>query len=136
MQVYHANALASVTLQPAPALVQVRAEDKDEGSAGMVRYSLTGDAESLASFRLDPESGFVYPTAGIREHGPREYHLKVEARDGNGQGIHTDQAMVIINVTAANQNPPVFLMPAQANATVEVPADAGLPGYLVMQVKG
>lgn len=59
----------------------------------------------------------------------------MEARDGEGNGQYTDHSAIDIEVLDVNQDKPVFIMPALANATVEVPENAARADYLVMTVK-
>lgn len=69
---------------------------------------------------MDPETGILYPHASLIGQA-RHFHLVVEARDGEGNGQFTDHTAIDIEVLDVNQDKPVFIMPALANATVEVP---------------
>lgn len=117
---------------PAP-ITQVRAEDVDEGNNGAVRYKILQGNENGAFF-LDPVTGILYPATSL-EHQPRDFNLIIEGRDGQGKGPYSDSISVNIHILDVNQHPPVFVMPYLANATIEVPENAGLPNYLVMTVK-
>ncbi|KAK7790843.1 hypothetical protein R5R35_010718 [Gryllus longicercus] len=117
---------------PAP-ITQVRAEDADEGDNGAVSYRILQGNENGAFF-LDPVTGILYPATSL-EHQPRDFNLIIEGRDGRGKGPHSDTITVNIHILDVNQHPPVFVMPLLANATIEVPENAGLPNYLVMTVK-
>lgn len=66
---------------------------------------------------------------------PRQFHLVIEARDGEGNGQFSDRSAIDIEIQDVNQDKPVFIMPALANATVEVPENAARADYLVMTVK-
>lgn len=50
----------------------------------------------------------------------REFHLTVEARDGEGHGHLFDHTTVNIQVLNVNEHKPMFVMPALPNATVEI----------------
>ncbi|XP_063226687.1 cadherin-87A isoform X2 [Bacillus rossius redtenbacheri] len=130
---YPVSIVENIALSPPAPIVKVEAEDADEGVNGAVRYSIvsgnTGDV-----FRLDEEKGILYPAKSLVGE-PREFLLVVQGRDGDGNGQFTDQATVNVAVLNVNQHKPVFIMPSNLNATVEVPESAGLPNYLVITVK-
>lgn len=69
---------------------------------------------------MNPETGILYPHASLIGKA-RHFHLVVEARDGAGNGQFTDHTAIDVEVLDVNQDKPVFIMPALANATVEVP---------------
>lgn len=58
----------------------------------------------------------------------REYYLSVEG--SRGKASLTDIAMVIVNITDINDNPPLF---SRGDYSAEIPEDL-LPGNTVMQV--
>ncbi|XP_047099103.1 cadherin-87A [Schistocerca piceifrons] len=130
---YPALIVDNLPLQPPPPIVKCHAEDPDEGVNGAVRYKIISGNEGDV-FHLDPVSGILYATTSLVGK-PRKFHIVVEARDGDGLGKHADNATVEIKILSVNQNKPEFIMPALANATVEVPENAGIANYLVMTVK-
>nr|CAD7573732.1 unnamed protein product [Timema californicum] len=130
---YHASIVENIVVSPPSPIVQVLADDIDQGINGAVRYSIVSGNQGDV-FKLIEETGILYPAKSLVGQ-PREFHLVVQARDGDGNGQFYDQAAVDLDVLDVNLNKPIFIMPAHPNATVEVPENAGLPNYLVMTVK-
>ncbi|GFG39325.1 hypothetical protein Cfor_05830, partial [Coptotermes formosanus] len=130
---YQASVMENLPLDPPPPIVQVHAEDVDEGRNGAVRYSIVSGNEG-GVFKLDAETGILYPAESL-EGKPREFLLVVEGRDEEGNGPHADTTTIDIEIRDVNQNKPVFIMPSLPNATIEVPENAGLPNFLVITVK-
>ncbi|KAJ4434750.1 hypothetical protein ANN_23319, partial [Periplaneta americana] len=132
-RVYQASVMENLRLHPPAPILQVRAEDPDEGKNGAVRYSILSGNEG-GVFKLDAESGILYPAESL-EGKPREFNLVVEGRDEEGNGPHADTAAINIEIRDVNQNKPVFIIPSLPNATIEVPENAGVPNFLVITVK-
>lgn len=65
------------------------------------------------------ETGIIYPHKSLVSQ-TREFHLIVEARDGEGHGHLFDRAAVNVKVLNVNEHKPMFVMPAGPNATVEI----------------
>lgn len=130
---YYANIAENLQLNPPATILQVQADDKDDGDAGTVKYTIL-DGNDDNSFMLDANSGILYPATSLM--GRKGQHtLKVEARDGIGFGPHTDYAEIIVDVIEVNQHRPVFIMPALSNATVEIQESSAVKDYLVLTVK-
>lgn len=130
---YHASIVENLKLSPPAPILQVQAKDPDQDINGAVHYSiLSGNDGEI--FSLDPVTGILFPHASLVGKA-RNYHLVVEARDGEGNGQYTDHSAIDIEVLDVNQDKPEFIMPALANATVEVPENAARADYLVMTVK-
>lgn len=109
----------NAAVNPPAALLQVRAEDADDGIFGEVRYAIT-EGNELALFKLDAESGIFYPAQSL--NGKKGvYRLTVSARDTKGEGNLGSFTNVIITIMGVNQHRPVFVMPALSNATIEIP---------------
>lgn len=115
---YRASVAENLSFNPPATILQVRAEDHDEGLNGDVFYRIISGNEDGA-FRLDEESGFLYPNMGLVGRAGN-YRIEVEARDGGGRGPHSDRAFVDVRVIPVNQHKPEFIMPELPNATVEV----------------
>lgn len=67
-------------VQPGHKLMQITANDVDEGSNGEIVYSLTGDSTN-SKFRLNPNSGILTATQSLSEDIGRLIHLKMIAHD-------------------------------------------------------
>lgn len=93
--------------------------DQDEGVNGEVWYTIVNGNEN-ESFSLNRETGILYPAAALLGRAG-SYRIEVEARDGAGNGPHSDRCYVDVRVTPVNQHKPQFIMPELTNATVEVP---------------
>lgn len=66
--------------QPNQQLLQVVAEDKDEGSNGEIVYSLINDLPS-SKFRIHPSTGVVTAISSLTMESGRLFHLEVLAKD-------------------------------------------------------
>lgn len=128
---YVASVAENAAVTPPAAILQVAALDKDAGDFGAVRYYIL-DGNKNGFFMLDPDTGILYPARKL-EVG--DYVLRIEAKDNHGSGPHSDTADIKINVRSINHFPPVFIMPALTNATVELPYNVVDTDYLVMTVK-
>ncbi|KAK0157779.1 hypothetical protein PV328_011474 [Microctonus aethiopoides] len=130
---YRASVAENLSVNPPATILQVHADDHDEGINGDVSYTIISGNDD-GSFLLNRKTGFLYPGIGLVGRAGN-YRIEVEARDGDGQGPHSDRAYVDIRVIPVNQHKPEFIMPELPNATVEVPENAGVPNYLVMTVR-
>ncbi|XP_071526000.1 cadherin-87A [Panulirus ornatus] len=115
---YSASVVENLPLDPPAPIVQVTAHDSDYGINALVKYFIT-EGNDLGSFQLDPDTGILYP-ARLLLATPSNYNLTILARDLNGTGEYSDQAMVEITVLPQNQHKPKFISPAVPNATVLV----------------
>lgn len=70
-------------------------------------------------FILGDETGILYPHKMLIGQ-TEEFHLVIEARDGEGPTALSDRAIINIQVLNVNEHKPTFVLPALANATVEV----------------
>lgn len=130
---YHATVAENLSINPPATILQVQAEDNDEGINGHISYTIINGNDDN-SFILNHETGFLYPAIGLIGRSGN-HRIEIEARDGNGDGPNSDRAYVDIRVLPINQHKPEFTMPELSNSTVEVPENAGVPNYLVMTVK-
>ncbi|XP_076686160.1 cadherin 87A isoform X2 [Andrena cerasifolii] len=130
---YRASVAENLPVNPPAPILQVRAVDPDEGINGEVWYTIIRGNEN-ESFSLNHETGILYPGAALLGRAG-SYRIEVEARDGAGNGPHSDKCYVDIRVTPVNQHKPQFVLPELTNATVEVSENAGIPNYLILTVK-
>ncbi|KAE8740358.1 hypothetical protein FOCC_FOCC014138, partial [Frankliniella occidentalis] len=114
-------------------LVQLRAEDPDQGENAHVRYSIVS-GNSGGAFAVDPETGVLFASSSL-VGAERHFHLLVEASDGH----FMDRADVNITVLDVNHNKPLFTQPGSTNASIGIPesnAEAGYPVFTVKAVDG
>ncbi|NXK70593.1 PCDGA protein, partial [Sylvietta virens] len=106
--------------------------DRDSGANGEVRCSLDKDVP----FRLQSSHGSYYSVVTAREldrEQVAEYNVTVRAADGGSPALQSSAVLALrlwINVTDANDNPPVF---AQDRYRVSLREDAP-PGSTVLNV--
>ncbi|PZC71795.1 hypothetical protein B5X24_HaOG212432 [Helicoverpa armigera] len=100
--VYKSTIAENLQLNPPAAILQVLAEDKDEGLNGKIAYRIVEQSEP-GVFTVNPQSGIIYPSKPVT--GNTSYHLTVMAQDEAGAGPHSDIARVDITVLSVdNQN--------------------------------
>ena len=86
---------------------QVVAIDQDSGKNSEISYSITrGDPKS--QFRIDPVTGWISVAAKLDRETVASYTLEILALD-HGIPQRSGTVMVYIDVTDANDNPPVFV---------------------------
>ena len=66
--------------QPSQQLLQIMAEDKDEGANGEIMYSLINEPAN-SKFRIHPSTGVLTATTSLTMDSGRLFHLQVLARD-------------------------------------------------------
>ncbi|KFQ93325.1 Cadherin-1, partial [Nipponia nippon] len=98
---------------PGTSVMTVNATDADDGvtmNNGIIGYSILSEEPKSAQqmFTIDPQKGIisVIGTGLDRETTPN-YTLIIQAADQEGNGL-TNTATAIVEVTDANDNPPVF----------------------------
>ncbi|NXX62693.1 CADH1 protein, partial [Scopus umbretta] len=99
--------------KPGTSVMTVNATDADDGinvNNGIIGYSILSEEPKSAQqmFTIDPEKGIisVIGTGLDRETTPN-YTLIIQAADQEGIGL-TNTATAIVEVTDANDNPPIF----------------------------
>ncbi|NXA26955.1 CADH1 protein, partial [Ibidorhyncha struthersii] len=99
--------------KPGTSVMTVNATDADDGISmnnGIIGYSILSEEPKSPQqmFTIDPEKGIisVIGTGLDRETTPN-YTLIIQAADQEGNGL-TNTATAIVEVTDANDNPPVF----------------------------
>ncbi|CAG4946283.1 unnamed protein product [Colias eurytheme] len=130
-KVYKSTIAENLQLNPPAAILQVLAEDKDEGINGKVTYNIT-EQSVPGTFTVDPSSGIIYPSKPVM--GDSTYTLTVTASDGDGHGS-TDTARVDIHVVSVNRHTPVFVAPPLETRSVDIPVNAAQADYLVTTIK-
>lgn len=95
--------------------MQVFATDADSNENGHVTYSIIkGDNNN--QFMVDAETGYVSVADYLDRETVSSYVLEVLAKD-NGIPVLSRQTLVNIEITDANDNPPLF---SQSNYTTVV----------------
>ncbi|XP_051485392.1 cadherin-1 [Apus apus] len=99
--------------KPGTSVMTVNATDADDAinvNNGIIGYSILSEEPKSAQqmFTIDPEKGIisVIGTGLDRETTPN-YTLIIQAADQEGTGL-TNTATAIVEVTDANDNPPIF----------------------------
>nr|CAH7738219.1 unnamed protein product [Callosobruchus chinensis] len=132
-KVYNATVMENVRMNPPMPILMVNATDKDSGVHGNIHYSIVSGNDNDV-FLLGMETGILYPHKPLLGQ-TRDFHLTIEARDGEGNGRMYDRATINVHVLNVNEHKPEFIMPATANATVEVLETEAKENYLVMTIK-
>ncbi|KAF9823771.1 hypothetical protein SFRURICE_000014, partial [Spodoptera frugiperda] len=131
-KVYKSTIAENLQLNPPAAILQVLAEDKDEGVNGKIEYKIIEQSEA-GVFTVDPWSGIISPARAVR--GDASYTLTVAARDGAGTGPHQDTARVDIAVLSVNRHSPVFVQPPTDVRHLDIPENAAQSDYLITTIK-
>ncbi|XP_028171675.1 cadherin-87A-like, partial [Ostrinia furnacalis] len=131
-KVYKSTIAENLRLDPPAAIMQVLAEDKDEGINGKLEYKIVEQSEP-GVFSVDPNNGIIYPAKPVT--GNTTYHLTVTATDEAGRGIHFDTAKVDISVLSVNKHSPVFVQPPPEQRQLEIPENAAQADFLITTIK-
>ena len=124
--------------QPNQQLLQVMAEDRDEGANGEIVYSLINEP-SNSKFRIHPSTGVVTATSSLTMESGRLFHLEVLARD---KGTPSLSSTGLIEIRVADASGTDIGTPASVilrfqNATYNVQLPENAPvGKDVVQVNG
>uniref|UniRef100_W5U6J6 Protocadherin Fat 2 n=1 Tax=Ictalurus punctatus TaxID=7998 RepID=W5U6J6_ICTPU len=108
-------------------VISVSAQTRDGTGTEPVRYSIISGNED-GRFEIISDTGVLWVKAPLDFELCREYYLSVEGT--RGKASLSDIAMVIINITDINDNPPVF---SRGDYSAEI-AENLPPGDTVMQV--
>ncbi|XP_049837416.1 fat-like cadherin-related tumor suppressor homolog isoform X3 [Schistocerca gregaria] len=102
-------------------ILQVTASDLDSGDNGKISYFIErGDRHR--QFFIDEKTGYISVAAPLDREMISSYVLEVNAKD-NGLPVMTSYVMVNVEISDANDNPPVF---SQPNYTAVVQEDKPL----------
>ncbi|CAH2040130.1 unnamed protein product, partial [Iphiclides podalirius] len=127
-KVYKSTIAENLQLEPPAAILQVLAEDRDEGENGRVEYSIEEQSEP-GTFTVDRWKGIIRPSRAVR--GSTSHQLWVRASDGP----HSDRARVDVAVVSVNRHSPQFLQPPPDQRQLEIPENAAQADYLVTTIK-
>ncbi|XP_077122485.1 protocadherin Fat 2 [Ranitomeya variabilis] len=96
-------------LPPYKAVIQLLASDQDSGKNQEVSYHIIGnDTDGTHEFfHINHKTGEISTTQELDYETTRQFQLKVRATDNGVPPLYSD-ALVIINVTDVNDNPPKF----------------------------
>ncbi|CAH0398993.1 unnamed protein product [Chilo suppressalis] len=131
-KVYKSTVAENIRLDPPPAILQVLAEDKDEGANGKIEYKIVEQSEA-GVFTVDPTTGIIYPSKPVS--GNTTYQLTVAATDGDGRGQYTDTARVDITVLSVNKHAPLYTQPPPDRRQLQVPENAAEADYLITTIQ-
>lgn len=131
-KVYKSTIAENLPLDPPAAILQVLAEDHDEGDNARVRYQIIHQSVP-DTFKVDESTGIIYPLKEVA--GDTTYHMTITATDEFGAGSHFDTAKVDIKVLSVNKHKPVFVVPAAEQRMITIPENAAQSDYLVLTVK-
>ncbi|KAG7464992.1 hypothetical protein MATL_G00171450 [Megalops atlanticus] len=108
-------------------ILSVFALAKDVADNAPVVYAIISGNEH-GKFEIVSETGALFVNGSLDFERCHEYYLSVEG--ARGKSSLSDIAMVIINITDINDNPPVF---SRGDYSAEISEDIS-PGDIVMQV--
>lgn len=108
-------------------LQQVAATDLDSGESGRITYEITR-GDNNEQFVIDAASGYISVGDFLDRESVSSYVLEVIAKD-NGLPVLSRQMNVNIEISDANDNPPLF---SQPNYTTIVQEDKPI-GYPVLK---
>ncbi|XP_062856682.1 protocadherin Fat 2 [Trichomycterus rosablanca] len=108
-------------------VLSVSALTRDGTGSEPVRYSIISGNEDRR-FQINSETGELWLKEALDFELCHEYQLSVEG--ARGKPSFTDIAMVIVNITDINDNPPAF---SRGDYSAEISEDIS-PGTTVMQV--
>lgn len=108
-------------------ILQVHATDLDAGENGHIGYSIVR-GDRLQQFSIEKNSGYVSVAAALDRESISSYVLEIEALD-NGVPPLSSYSLLNIEISDANDNPPLFMQP---NYTVFVQEDKPI-GHLLLR---
>lgn len=88
------------------------ATDLDSEENGRIAYSIS-QGDNLKQFEIDPITGYINVASALDREAISNYVLEVLAKD-NGLPVLSRQVLVNIEISDANDNPPLF---SQSNYT-------------------
>lgn len=103
---------------------QVNATDLDSNENGQITYSIVkGDNHN--QFAIDPNTGYISVADTLDRETTSSYVLEIEAKD-NGIPVLSGHVLVNIEISDANDNPPLF---SQSNYTTIIQVGPCLNKY-------
>ncbi|KAE8613829.1 hypothetical protein XENTR_v10007885 [Xenopus tropicalis] len=99
-------------LPPHRPVIQVGATDQDSGQNQKVSYHILGNNtdDALEFFHIESKTGEITTTQELDYESRQQFQFKVRAIDHGNPPLHAD-ALVIVNVSDVNDNPPEFSQP-------------------------
>ncbi|XP_047434431.1 protocadherin-23 [Mugil cephalus] len=93
-------------------LVQVRAQDPDLGTNGLLRYHIVS-GNSKGHLKLDDRSGLLVVNHSLDYEEDSKYTLTIRASDGGGSSENHNVAFTVVFITVLdeNDNTPYFMFP-------------------------
>uniref|UniRef100_A0A8D0GHX8 FAT atypical cadherin 2 n=1 Tax=Sphenodon punctatus TaxID=8508 RepID=A0A8D0GHX8_SPHPU len=112
-------------------VVQLFASDKDSGRNKVITYQILEDGSDAAKFfNIDASTGEISTAQVLDYETNHQFHVNVRAAD-HGMPPLSTEALVIVNVSNINDNPPEFSQ-LQYKASVSETATCG---HLVIKVQ-
>lgn len=108
-------------------ILQVQANDLDSGENGHVSYSIVR-GDRLHQFSIEKSTGYVSVASQLDRESISSYVVEIEALD-NGEPSFSSYALLNIEISDANDNPPLF---TQTNYTAFVQEDKQI-GHILLQ---
>lgn len=87
-------------------IIQLRANDLDSGDNGRISYSIV-DGDRLHQFSIEESTGYISVAAALDRESVSSYVLEIKAND-NGVPVMSNNVLINIDISDANDNPPVF----------------------------
>ncbi|OCT86214.1 protocadherin Fat 2 [Xenopus laevis] len=119
-------------LPPHRPVIRVVAIDQDSGQNQQVSYHILGNNtdNALEFFHIDSKTGEITTAQELDYELRHQFQFKVRAVDNGNPPLHAD-AVVIVNVSDVNDNPPEFIQP-QYEANVSELAHCG---HIIIKVQ-
>uniref|UniRef100_H3BE38 Cadherin domain-containing protein n=1 Tax=Latimeria chalumnae TaxID=7897 RepID=H3BE38_LATCH len=112
-------------------VIQLEASDEDSGRNKVISYHmLDNESDSSSFFAIDATSGTVITEQELDYEQTHQFHLKIRAVD-NGVPPLSSEAIVIVNVSDLNDNPPKFRQPQYEAAVSEM----ATCGHIIVRVQ-
>ncbi|XP_010181879.1 PREDICTED: protocadherin Fat 2 [Mesitornis unicolor] len=125
------TASVSESLPAQTPVVQLSASDKDSGRNKLVSYQILDDGSDAPKFfNLDASTGQITTAQALDYEKSQQFRMKVRAADHGIPPLSSD-ALVIVDVTDINDNPPEFSQ-LQYEAKVSEMATCG---HIVIKVQ-
>lgn len=125
------TAVVAEGLPVGTSVVRVSASDRDSGrNKDLTFHTVRTEKNETDFFDVDPHTGVIVIKQVLDHERTNQFHLKIRATD-NGTAPLSGEALVHINVTDVNDNPP-DLVSSQYEATLDEKAKCG---HIVIQIK-
>lgn len=132
--VFSQRAYAAAVAEGLPvgtSVVQVSASDGDSGrNKDLTFHVVRTEKNETDFFDIDPRTGVIVTKQVLDHEETKQFHLKVRASD-NGTAPLSSEALVRVDVTDVNDNPPDFVS-SQYEATLDERAKCG---HIVIRIQ-